>query len=76
MQTIPIELSDRLASLLDRVCMDSPEMRQRVVSELVVRYLEDIEDAAEASRVLAENNPRISLHAMRKELGLEQEVST
>ena len=56
--------------------MDSPEMRQRVVSELVVRYLEDIEDAAEASRVLAENNPRISLHAMRKELGLEQEVGT
>ena len=71
MQTIPIELPDELAALLDRVCLENGEMKQRVVHALIVRYLEDIEDAAEAARVMEQNNPTTPLADVRRELGLD-----
>ena len=71
MQTIPISLPDNLAHLFSRVCMDDEAMQRRVLSELVVRYLEDIEDAADAARVLEQNNPATPIHMVRQELGLD-----
>ncbi len=70
MQTVPIELPDNLAVLLERVCMENHALKQEVLREIVIRYLEDVEDAADAVRVLAEHNTTTSLHEMRRELDL------
>jgi len=70
MQTIPIELPDKLAAMLDSVCLENNKVRQEVVKELVLRYLEDIEDAADAARILDKNETTISLEDIERKYGL------
>lgn len=70
MRTVPIELPDRLAALLDSVCLENGRVKQEVLKELVIRYLEDIEDVADAMRILEKNEPTIPLEEIERKHGL------
>lgn len=71
MQTVPIELPDKLAEMLDSVCLENGKVKQQVLKELVIRYLEDIEDTIDALRVIEKNEPTIPLEKLRRELDLD-----
>jgi hypothetical protein len=45
--------------------------RNEIANEALIEWLEDLEDIAEAERVLAEGNPTIPAEEMWKRLGLE-----
>lgn len=70
MQTVPIELPDTLVALLDQVCLDNGHVRQAVLKELVIRYLEDIEDVADATRAKNDTSPTIPLSDIEQKYGL------
>lgn len=71
MQTVPIELPDKLAAMLDSVCLENGKVKQEVLKELIIRYLEDIEDVADAMRVIEEGGETVSLAKLRQELDLD-----
>ncbi len=70
MQTIQFELSEEMSSFLDQVCLSSSQVRQSVLREMVAKYLEDVEDTADAIRILQANEPRISLAEVEQKYGL------
>jgi metal-responsive CopG/Arc/MetJ family transcriptional regulator len=70
MQPITVELPDHLAAKFASVCLENKRVQREVVSELVVRYLEDIEDMMDAERILAEGGERIPLEAIERKYGL------
>ncbi len=71
MQTVPIDIPDFLAARFATVCLGSERVQREVISELLMRYLEDIEDVVDAERVLSENGERMNMEQMRASLGLE-----
>lgn len=71
MQTVPIELPDKLAAMLDSVCLENGKVKQELLKELIIRYLEDIEDVADAMRAIEEGGTTISLQEMTRKYGLD-----
>jgi len=71
MQTITVEIPDKLSALLDQVCLENGRVKREVVRELLIQYLEDIEDLADAQRALEEVGETKSLDQVRLELGLD-----
>lgn len=70
MTSFSVELPDNLAQQLDAICLGSPVIRQELLKELLVQYLEDTRDATDAALVIARGEPTTSLASLRSELGL------
>jgi metal-responsive CopG/Arc/MetJ family transcriptional regulator len=71
MQIIPIEIPDNLAIMLDNICLENSNLRNNIVQEIIINYLEEIEDIADAKKILAKNEPTISLAEIERKYGLE-----
>ena len=71
MQTITLEIPDKLSALLDQVCLENGRVKREVIRELLIQYLEDIEDLADAQRIVAEGGETKTLDQVRQELGLD-----
>ena len=56
---------------LTRVANQLGRDRNEIANEALIEWLEDLEDIAEAERVLAENNPSYSLEEAWKMLDLD-----
>lgn len=67
---LTVILPPHLQEGLDRVSMESKRIKQEIVLELIARYLEELEDARDAERILAQGGPTTSLASLRQELGL------
>lgn len=67
---ITVEIPDKLSALLDQVCLDNGRVKREVVREVLIQYLEDIEDLADAHRISTLNEPTIPLAEIEKKYGL------
>jgi predicted DNA-binding protein len=70
MQHISFQLPDHLAGLLEKACAESGTMRDSMMKELVIQYLEDLEDYRDAMNAVAEGGTPIPLEALERKHGL------
>ena len=70
MTSFSVELPDNLAQQLDSICLGNDTIRQELMKELLIQYLEDAKDAADAAAVIVRGEPTTSLANLRSELGL------
>lgn len=73
MQTVSFELPDTMIAMLNQLCVDNERVKNTLVKELVIRYLEDVEDGI-AARLVIENTAAedwVSFNDIAKELRLD-----
>ncbi len=70
--TITIPAGSSLDDELERVVGATGHSKEAVAREALVSWIEDQSDAMSAREVVARNEPRTSLAAMRREFDLER----
>ncbi len=70
--TITIPAGSSLDDELERVVGATGHSKEAVALEALVSWIEDQSDAMSAREVVARNEPRTSLAAMRREFDLER----
>ena len=74
MQTVSFELPDAVVQLLDQLCLESKTAKNAILQELILRYLEDVEDGITAKFMLEESGDSStwkSLDDLAQELKLD-----
>jgi predicted DNA-binding protein len=64
MQTVSFELPDAVVAMLDQLCLANHTLKSALFKELVVRYIEDIEDGVAAKQALLEMQDESPWHTL------------
>jgi predicted DNA-binding protein len=70
MQTIEIQIPDNLANFLDKVSLDSYDLKQKIIIEALHDYAQDIIDYKQAEEAIKKNEPTIPLEEIIKKYDL------
>ncbi|MDX2074595.1 MAG: hypothetical protein SFX19_09585 [Alphaproteobacteria bacterium] len=75
MQIVSFELPDAVVQMFDQLCLENKAAKNAIFQELVVRYLEDVEDGIAANLMLEESGDSSnwkSLDDLAQELQLDR----